>query len=118
MRRTCSDYQRRRSYRAYAEEFSHIGRPFEISLNRTRLPTLNLRSKSFQPISRRSPRPREDGVEFVTARWGFGRLATQGSLKAFRLATFNARAETVPTSGTFRDAFAQRSWLVAGRRLV
>lgn len=58
-------------------------------------------------------RRHQDGVELTRMRWGLVPWFHRGSLKSWKLATFNARAETVKTARTFRDAFAQRRCLIA-----
>ena len=57
-------------------------------------------------------RPGDDGVELVCARWWLVPWWHRGTLKDFKLTTFNAKAETVATSRTFRDSFARRRCLV------
>jgi putative SOS response-associated peptidase YedK len=68
-----------------------------------------MRPTDAAPIFRR----RDDGVEMVKARWWLVPWWHKGALKEFKLATFNARSETVATSRTFRDSFKQRRCLVA-----
>ncbi|BCB17892.1 SOS response-associated peptidase [Bosea sp. ANAM02] len=47
----------------------------------------------------------EAGRELKKARWGLIPGWHKGRLKDFKLATFNARVETVDTSGTFKHAY-------------
>ncbi len=57
-------------------------------------------------------RPGEDGMELVRARWWLVPWWHRGTLKDFKLTTFNAKAETVATARTFRDSFARRRCLI------
>lgn len=58
-------------------------------------------------------RPYEGGVELTRMRWGLVPWFHRGPIKNWKLATFNARAETVKTARTFRDAFERRRCLIA-----
>jgi putative SOS response-associated peptidase YedK len=51
-------------------------------------------------------------LEAARLRWGLVPNWWKGDLKSFRATTFNARAETVASAPTFRDAFRQRRCLV------
>jgi putative SOS response-associated peptidase YedK len=53
------------------------------------------------------------GVELVRARWWLVPWFHRGALKDWKLATFNARAEKIATSRTFRDSFKRRRCLVS-----
>lgn len=57
-------------------------------------------------------RAAEGGVELLRARWWLVPWFHRGRLKEWKLTTFNAKAETVATSRTFRDSFARRRCLV------
>ena len=50
--------------------------------------------------------------EFVSMRWGLVPRWWSKSLKELRVATFNARAETVETKPFFRDAFKRNRCLI------
>jgi len=108
----CSNYQRTKAYRSYVEEFTHIRLPLrfpEAHAAPNLEPQPETRPTDAAPIFRR----RDDGVEMVSARWWFVPWWHKGTLKEFKLATFNARSETAATSRTFRDSFKQRRCLVA-----
>jgi len=108
----CSNYQRTKAYRSYVEEFTHIRLPLrfpEPHAAPNLEPQPEVRPTVTAPVFRR----REDGVEMVSAKWWLVPWWHKGALKEFKLATFNARAETVAKSRTFRDAFKQRRCLVA-----
>jgi putative SOS response-associated peptidase YedK len=55
----------------------------------------------------------EGGVELVRARWWLLPWFHRGTVKEWKLTTFNARAETVATARTFKDSFRRRRCLVA-----
>jgi putative SOS response-associated peptidase YedK len=50
--------------------------------------------------------------ELVTMRWGLVPWWWSKPLKELRMATFNARAETVETKPAFRDAFKRTRCLI------
>ncbi len=52
------------------------------------------------------------GRELRKARWGLVPGWHKGSLKEMKLATFNARVETVDTSGMFKHAFKTRRCII------
>jgi putative SOS response-associated peptidase YedK len=54
----------------------------------------------------------EDRRELVTMRWGLVPWWWSKPLKELRMATFNARAETVETKPAFRDAFKRSRCLI------
>ena len=94
------------------EEFSHIRLPLvfpEAHAAPNLEPQPEIRPTDPAPIFR----ARDGGVEMVSARWWLVPWWHKGTVKEFKLATFNARSETVATSRTFRDAFKQRRCLVA-----
>ena len=57
-------------------------------------------------------RPNADGREFVRMRWGLIPRWWSKPLKEMRVATFNARAETVQEKPFFRDAFKRNRCLM------
>jgi putative SOS response-associated peptidase YedK len=54
----------------------------------------------------------DDRRELVTMRWGLVTWWWSKPLKELRMATFNARAETVETKPVFRDAFKRSRCLI------
>jgi putative SOS response-associated peptidase YedK len=55
---------------------------------------------------------RDDKRDFVRMRWGLVPWWWSKPLKELRMATFNARAETVETKPVFRDAFKRSCCLI------
>ena len=55
---------------------------------------------------------RDDRLELISVRWGLVPWWWSKSLKEMKLATFNARAESVATKPLFRDAFKRKRCLV------
>jgi len=55
-----------------------------------------------------------EGVELVRLRWGLVPWFHRGAPKAWKFATFNARAETVKTMRSFSGPFERRRCLIAG----
>jgi len=107
----CSNYQRNKAYSAYVEELSSAWLPLrfpEPHAAPNMQSQLEVRPTVLAPIFRAS----DDGVEMVNARWWLIPWWHKGDLKQFKLATFNARSETVATSRTFRDAFKRQRCLV------
>lgn len=58
-------------------------------------------------------RAAEGGVEIARARWWLIPWFHKGTVKEWKFTTFNARAETVHTSRTFRDSFKRRRCLIS-----
>lgn len=54
----------------------------------------------------------DEGRVLRKARWGLVPGWHKGGLKDFKLATFNARVETVETSGTFKHAYRRRRCII------
>ncbi|WP_038367799.1 SOS response-associated peptidase [Bosea sp. UNC402CLCol] len=54
----------------------------------------------------------ETGRELREARWGLIPGWHKGGLKDFKLSTFNAKVETVDTSGTFKHAYKSRRCII------
>jgi putative SOS response-associated peptidase YedK len=101
----CGRYFRRSDKQQIAERF-HAGKVFEDPLTAD----YNIAPTTFQPIIRLS---RDSGErEMALLRWGMvPYFAT--SLKEFKgMTTFNARAESVATSATWREPFKRRRCLI------
>jgi putative SOS response-associated peptidase YedK len=101
----CSRYFRRSDKQEIAERF-HAGKVFEDPLTAD----YNIAPPTFQPVIRLS---RDSGErEMALLRWGLvPYFAT--SLKEFKgMTTFNARAESVATSATWREPFKRRRCLI------
>jgi putative SOS response-associated peptidase YedK len=62
----------------------------------------------WQPNDERA----RDVLSLVTMRWGLVPWCWSKPLKELRMATFNARAETVETKLIFRDAFKRSRCLI------
>ena len=71
-------------------------------------PEWDIRPTQAQWIARLA----DDGLELSKARWWLIPWWHRGTLRDFKLTTFNAKAETVANSRTFRDSFARRRCLV------
>jgi putative SOS response-associated peptidase YedK len=107
----CNQYLRQKAFGAYKDEFSQIKLPLVFPPAHAApnlAPQPEVKPTDAAPIFRR----RDDGVELAMARWWLVPWWHRGKLKEFRLATFNARSETVATARTFRDAFAKRRCLI------
>ena len=107
----CSNYQRRKTYREYFEEFSHTAIPLvfpDLHAAPNLEPQPEIRPTDQAPIFRLGA----GGLEMVAARWWLVPFFHKGPLKEFRLATFNARSEDIASKPTFREAFARRRCLV------
>jgi putative SOS response-associated peptidase YedK len=99
----CGRYYRRSDKQRIAEAF-RVGVPptFEI------LPSYNVAPQSFQPVIRMN---RETGErEFAQMRWGLMPFWAKDAKIAY--STINAKAETVATNPTFREALKRRRCLV------
>jgi putative SOS response-associated peptidase YedK len=99
----CGRYYRRSDKQRIAEAF-RVGVPptFEI------LPSYNIAPQTFQPVIRPN---RETGeLELVQMRWGLIPFWANDSRIGY--STINAKAETVSTSPTFREALRRRRCLV------
>lgn len=107
----CNNYGRRRGYRDYADQFSHIKIPL-VFPDPSKAPNLppqpDIKPTNQAPIFRR----RDEGVEMVFARWWLVPWFYKGPLKEFRPATFNARSEGIATKSSFREAFKRRRCLI------
>src|SRR5581483_3204791 len=107
----CNEYTRRMSYRDYVELLRQVSLPL-VSPPPDKAPNLepqaSVRPTDRAPIFRRQ----NDGVELAMARWWFIPWWHRGKQKDWKRTTFNARSETVATSPTFRDAFAEKRCLV------
>lgn len=107
----CSDYQRKKELGKMQGEFSHLKIPL-------RFPKHNewgVREQSEIRPSQEALVVRRDaeGAELTPMRWGMVPFFHKGKdLKAWKAATFNARAETVKTAASFRGAFQRRRCLV------
>lgn len=53
------------------------------------------------------------GVELARLRWWLVPFFHRGSLKEWKLTTFNARAESIKTASTFKESFNKRRCLVS-----
>jgi putative SOS response-associated peptidase YedK len=99
----CGRYFRRSDKQRIAEAF-RLGLPttFEI------LPTYNVAPQTFQPVVRLNADTGQR--ELAQLRWGLVPFWSKDSKVAF--STINAKAETLATSPTFREAFKRRRCLI------
>jgi len=108
----CGRYQDRTGWHGLVETFDQRRIPivFPEASAAPNLPaSLDIRPTQEATILR----ARDDGVELVRARWWLVPSFHRGPLKEWRFATFNARAESLRTTRSFRDSFRQRRCLVA-----
>jgi putative SOS response-associated peptidase YedK len=101
----CGRYFRRSDKQQIAERFQ-AGKVFEDPLTAD----YNIAPTTFQPVIRLS---RDSGErEMALLRWGLVPFFAS-SLKEFKgMTTFNARAESVATSATWREPFKRRRCLI------
>lgn len=102
----CGRYFRRSDKQQIAERFrANILGDFPLP------PDYNVAPTTFQPIIRQS-RDDASSRELVLARWGLIPYFAKSPADFKGMSTINARAETVPTSPTFRGPFERRRCLV------
>jgi putative SOS response-associated peptidase YedK len=99
----CGRYYRRSDKQRIAEAF-RVGVPPSFDI----LPSYNVAPQSFQPVIRLNHETGER--EFAQMRWGLVPFWSKDSKIAY--STINAKAETVATSPTFREALKRRRCLV------
>lgn len=101
----CGRYFRQSEKQKIAEDY-RAGKVFEDPL----APDYNIAPTTFQPVIRLS---RDTGErEIALLRWGLVPFFAT-SLKEFKgMSTFNARAESVATSATWREPFKRRRCLI------
>jgi len=107
----CNQYLRTKAIGGYRHEFSQIKLPLvfpPVHATPNLAPQPEVKPTDTAPIFRR----RDDGVELAMARWWLVPWWHRGRLKAFKLATFNARSETAATTRSFRATFAKRRCLI------
>ncbi len=103
----CGRYVRSSDKWRIAEAFRVKGDVSGIAMAPT---DYNVAPSTFQLVIRES---REDGSrEMVPMRWGLIPFFTKDLSNVKGLSTINARAETVPTSPTWREPFRKRRCLV------
>ncbi len=102
----CGRYGRRADKQRIAEWFqTHNTDVFNESYF---APSYNVAPQSLQPVVRLDP---ETGQrELTVMRWGLVPFWSKDGKASY--STINARAETVPTSATYREAFKRRRCLV------
>jgi len=94
------------------DEFSHIRLPIRVPTSEA-APDLEPQGEirpTHQVIVFRAV---DDGVELVHIRCGFVPYFHKGSLKAWRAATFNVKAETARALVSFRETFKRRRCPIA-----
>lgn len=102
----CGRYGRRADKQRIAEWMqTHNTNVFDDSYL---APSYNVCPQSFQPVVRLEPETRER--ELTVMRWGLVPFWAKDTKIGF--STINAKAETVPTSPTFREAWKRRRCLV------
>ena len=107
----CTNYRRTGTYSDYAGAFSETRVPL-VFPERHAAPNLEPQSE-VRPTNRAVVfRRHGEGVELVRLRWGLIPWFHRGTVKEWKFATFNARAETVASARSFRDAFKARRALI------
>ena len=106
----CSNYRRTKSVDQIHAEFTQARIPLRFAGGA--VPNLPIQDEIRPTDPGVMIRMTAEGAELARMRWGLVPFHHRGPLKAFKLATFNARAETVATSPTFRDAFRRRRALI------
>lgn len=108
----CTDYRRTKGYAELREQFSQIRIPIvlpEPHAAPNLAPQSEVRPTNLAVVLR----PHGDGVELARLRWGLIPFFHRGTVKEWKAATFNARAETVATAPSYRGAFQRRRCLIA-----
>ncbi|CAM3191114.1 Abasic site processing protein [Sphingomonas antarctica] len=105
----CGRYRNRQTW-------SELHGAMERFLGPTTQPAMNLQPmEQVRPTNSVPVIRMQDGVPTVAnARWGLIPWMHKGPVKAWKYTTFNAKAETVRESRTFRSCFTSRRCLVAG----
>ncbi len=107
----CNQFANRVSYRAYVETLGRLGMPL-VSPAPHHAPNLEPRD-AIKPTDKAPVlRPVSGGLELTELRWGLIPGTYKGTLKDWKYLTTNARAETVATTQTYREAFKSRRCLV------
>lgn len=99
----CGRYYRRSDKQQLAEAFS-LGVPISFEI----LASYNIAPQTFQPVVRLDEETGER--ELASLRWGLVPFWSKDA--RFALNTINAKAETLSTSPTFREAFKRRRCLI------
>lgn len=108
----CTNYRLTKTITDIYVEFSQNGLPVLLP-ERHVAPNLKPQPE-IRPTDRAVVlRGHQEGVELARMRWGLVPWFHRGPVKAWKLATFNARAETVKTARSFRYAFERRRCLIA-----
>lgn len=108
----CTDYRRTKGYAQLVDEFSHIRLPVVFPPPHA-APNLEPQYEIRPTVPAVVFRRRDEGVELARLRWGLIPFFHRGPLKGWKFATFNARAESVKKTASFREPFKQRRCLVA-----
>lgn len=113
----CTNYRRTKGYDEILREFSETSVPLRFP-ERHQAPNLQPQEEVRPTVPAVVFRRRDDGVEMVQMRWGLIPFFHKGPVKAWKASTFNARAETVKTAPSFREAFKRRRCLIAAEGWV
>jgi len=101
----CGRYYSRRQKQAIAEHFK-AGKIFEEPL----APNYNIAPTTFQPVVRLDRD--NDERELVQLRWGLVPFLAKSLTDLKGFSTFNARAETIANSATWREPFKKRRCII------
>ena len=108
----CTDYRRSKGYWQYRGEFSETRVPLVLPEPHA-APNLEPQSEVRPTNQAVIFRRHGEGVELARARWGLIPFFHRKGVKEWKAATFNARAETVASAPSFREAFKRRRCLIA-----
>lgn len=107
----CGRFGRQKTFWEYLKELDEAGlrlvRPLPNAAPNLE-PNANVRPTTQVPIFR----PIDGGLEMVEVRWWLIPWWHKGTVKDFKLTTFNARAETVATARAFKGPFEKRRCLI------
>lgn len=113
----CTNYRRTRGYSEFVEQFSHIRIPIVLPAPNA-APNLQPQSEIRPSVPAVIFRPHGEGVEMARLRWGLIPFFHRGTVKDWKFSTVNARAETVASAPSFKNAFKRRRCLIAGEGWV
>ena len=107
--RMCGRYRNRMTF----SDLRGLTNPFLVRPEPAAAPNMQPQEDIRPTTSQWVIRQVEDGAEAVKMRWWLVPYFHKGKpLKAWKAATFNARAETVGTAASFKGAFVRRRCLV------
>ena len=113
----CTNYRRTKGYSELVEEFTQIRLPIVLPGPHA-APNLEPQSEIRPSVQGVILRLHGAGVELARLRWGLIPFFHRGTAKDWKFSTINAKAETVATLRSFKEAFKRRRCLIAGEGWV